>query len=184
MKTPPHAVGIRSGCCAVLLGLGGLLIGGRSQAQETSVPSAGSRQTWWAVGDQKLSQLRGGFDLGAGLFVSFGISRAVYINDQLVTTTSFQTNGLDKLAQVQFAELARQLSTQQQVVVQNGPRNTVDTGALTLPLATYIQNTLNNQTIRTETVIQATTNGAALLRNMNLQSTISDAVNQSIGVAR
>ena len=67
---------------------------------------------------------------------------------------------------------------------QNGPGNTVDTGALTLPLATYIQNTLNNQTIRTETVIQAHTNGAALLRTMNLQATINDAVNRAIGGAR
>ena len=128
--------------------------------------------------------LRGGFDLGSGLFVSFGISRAVYINNQLVTTTSFQTSGLDKLAQVQFAELARQLTAQQQQVVQNGPGNTVDTGALSLPLATYIQNTLNNQTIRTETVIPAHTNGAALLRTMNLQATINDAVNRAIGGAR
>ncbi len=102
----------------------------------------------------------------------------------MVTTTSFQTSGLDTLAQVQFAELARQLTAQQQQVVQNGPGNTVDTGALSLPLATYIQNTLNNQTIRTETVIQAHTNGAALLRTMNLQATINDAVNRAIGGAR
>jgi hypothetical protein len=60
----------------------------------------------------------------------------------------------------------------------------VDASVLTLPLATYIQNTLSNQTIRTETVIQATTNGAALMRLMNLQSTINDAVNQAIGGAR
>lgn len=85
---------------------------------------------------------------------------------------------------MQFAELARQLTAQQQQVVQNGPGNTVDTGALSLPLATYIQNTLNNQTIRTETVIQAHTNGAALPRTMNLQATINDAVNRAIGGAR
>ena len=168
---------------AVLCSLAGLWACGASQAQETPAPPADPRPIWWAVGDQKLSQLRGGFDLGSGLFVSFGISRAVYINNQLVTTTSFQTSGLDKLAQVRIAELTQQLQAQQQVV-QNGPGNTVDAGALTVPLATYIQNTLNNQTIRTETVIQATTNGGALLRLMNLQSTINDAVNRSIGGAR
>lgn len=168
---------------AVLLSLAGLCACGASQAQEAPSPSADPRPIWWAVGDQKLAQLRGGFDLGSGLFVSFGISRAVYINNQLVTTTSFQTSGLDKLAQVRIAELTQQLQAQQQVV-QNGPGNTVDAGALTVPLATYIQNTLNNQTIRTETVIQATTNGGAMLRLMNLQSTINDAVNRSIGGAR
>lgn len=168
---------------ALLFSLVGLWACGVSQAQETSPPPADPRPIWWAVGDQKLSQLRGGFDLGSGLFVSFGISRAVYINNQLVTTTSFQTSGLDKLTQVRFAELAQQLSALQQVV-QNGPGNTVDASVLTLPLATYIQNTLSNQTIRTETVIQATTNGAALMRLMNLQSTINDAVNQAIGGAR
>lgn len=168
---------------ALLFSLVGLWACGVSQAQETAPPPADPRPIWWAVGDQKLSQLRGGFDLGSGLFVSFGISRAVYINNQLVTTTSFQTSGLDKLTQVRFAELAQQLSALQQVV-QNGPGNTVDASVLTVPLATYIQNTLSNQTIRTETVIQATTNGAALMRLMNLQSTINDAVNQAIGGAR
>ena len=174
MKTPFRAV---------LFSLAGLWACSASQAQEAPTPPADPRPVWWAVGDQKLAQLRGGFDLGSGLFVSFGISRAVYINNQLVTTTSFQTSGLDKLAQVRIAELTQQLQAQQQVV-QNGPGNTVDAGALTVPLATYIQNTLNNQTIRTETVIQATTNGGALLRLMNLQSTINDAVNRSIGGAR
>jgi hypothetical protein len=166
---------------AVLLSLAGLCACGASQAQET--PATDPRPIWWAVGDQKLLQLRGGFALGSGLLVSFGITRVVYINNQLVTTTSFQANGLDKLSQTRIAELAQQLNAQQQVV-QNGPGNTVDAGALTLPLATYIQNTLNNQTIRTETVIQATTNGAALLRLMNLQATINDAVNRAVGGAR
>ncbi|MDX9844641.1 MAG: hypothetical protein RBT42_12915 [Aquabacterium sp.] len=168
---------------AALLSLSGLWACGTSQAQAPLPPEADLRPIWWAVGDQKLSQLRGGFDLGTGLFVSFGISRAVYINNQLVTTTSFQTSGLDKLAQTRLAELTQQLNAQQQIV-QNGPGNTVDASALTVPLATYIQNTLNNQTIRTETVIQASTNGAALLRLMNLQSTINEAVNRSIGGAR
>lgn len=175
MKTPFRAV---------LFSLAGLWACSASQAQEAPTPPADPRPVWWAVGDQKLAQLRGGFDLGSGLFVSFGISRAVYINNQLVTTTSFQMGNLDKLTAVQAVDLARQLNSQMQQVVQNGPGNTVDASALTVPLSTYIQNTLSNQTIRTETVIQASTNGAALLRTMNLQATINDAVNRAIGGAR
>jgi hypothetical protein len=34
---------------------------------------------WITASDRTLDKMRGGFDLGAGLMVSFGISRAVYI---------------------------------------------------------------------------------------------------------
>jgi hypothetical protein len=156
---------------AVLAGLSALLMADASRAQES---------VWLAASDRTLSQQRGGFDLGAGLVVSFGISRAVYINGQLITSTSLQVNDLSRLTPTQAATLGQQISTQTQLV-QNGPGNTIDAGALTIPLATYIQNTLNNQTIRSQTVIQATSNGLSMVKNMNLQSTIDQAVTNAVG---
>ena len=160
-----------------LVGLCGVLLASVSHAQNQPLPPDGA--VWLAASDRTLDRLRGGFDLGAGLVVSFGISRAVYINDQLVTTTSFQLGDISKFTPAQAAVLSQQISAQTQVV-QNGPGNTVAPGALVIPLATYIQNTLNNQTIRAQTVIQGSTNGLGLLRGLNLQATITEAISNAI----
>lgn len=169
---------------------------------------------WLAASERTLDAMRGGFDLGTGLVVSFGISRAVYINGQLITSTSFQIGDLTKLTAPQAAALGQQIATQMQVV-QNGPGNTLESGAAgtgsartvgtvgsvgtagiagiagtvgsaattvqAVPLATLIQNTLNNQTIRNQTVIDVSSNGLSMLKNMNLQATISQAVANAVG---
>jgi hypothetical protein len=165
-----------------IIGLCALLMTDASQAQEdlTQLLPAPQESVWLAASDRTLSQLRGGFDLGAGLVVSFGISRAVYINGQLITSTSLQVNDLSRLTPTQAATLGQQMATQTQVV-QNGPGNTLAAGALTIPLATYIQNTLNNQIIRSQTVIEATSNGLSMVKNMNFQSTINQAVADAVG---
>ena len=135
--------------------------------------------------------------------MSFGISRAVYINGQLITSTSFQIGDLTRLTAPQATALGQQIATQMQVV-QNGPGNTLESGAAgtagtvvsaatmgtvgsaattvqAVPLATLIQNTLNNQTIRNQTVIDVSSNGLSMLKNMNLQATISQAVANAVG---
>lgn len=247
MKRPlhTHPTGKRSHWLPV--GLCALLLGNAVQARSSlSPPLAEPNESeqgslWLAASDRTLDQLRGGFDLGTGLLVSFGISRAVFINGQLITSTLFQIGDLSKLTTAQAAALGQQIlaqpqivqnglgnpqnsgsstvptalgqqvSTQQQpvvqnglgntpnpgvvtvpasplqqgstqtLVVQNGPGNTLDPGALTLPLATLIQNTLSNQIIRNQTVIQATSNAQGLVKNMNLQATINQAIADAIG---
>lgn len=155
-----------------------LLMAGASQAQNlTSQPKEDA--IWLAASDRTLDQLRGGFDLGSGLVVSFGISRAVYVNGQLMTSTSFQVGDISRLTSSQAMALNQKIASQA-LVVQNGPGNTVDPGAATIPLATYIQNTLNNQTIRNQTVIQATTNSLGIMKNLNLQSTLNDSLTSAI----
>lgn len=157
--------------------LGALLLASASQSQNLAPPP--EQPMWLAASDHTLDQLRGGFDVGAGLVVSFGISRALFINGQLVTSTSFQVGDITKLTQAQAEALSQQLASQAQVV-QNGPGNSVDAGAAVVPLAMYIQNTLNNQTIRNQTVIQATTSGLGLVKSMNLQATLNDSINNAI----
>jgi hypothetical protein len=164
-----------TGLCALLM-----TDANQAQTQFTQPWQAPQESVWLAASDRTLSQLRGGFDLGAGLVVSFGISRAVYINGQLITSTSFQVSDLTRLTPVQAATLGQQISSQTQVV-QNGAGNVLESGALTVPLATYIQNTLNNQTIRNQTVIDATSNGLSMVKTMNLHSTINQAIANAVG---
>ncbi|MDE2402518.1 MAG: hypothetical protein KGL90_12715 [Burkholderiales bacterium] len=169
------AVGLRglaAACCA-------WLAVGAAQAQVVSSQTP-EESVWLAVSDHALDGMRGGFDFGGGLVVSFGISRVVYINDQLVSTTAIQAGDIAKLTQAQLAALGQQLASQIKVV-QNGPGNTVAPGAEMVPLAAYIQNTLDNQKIRTETVIQATTNALSILKSMNLQQTLNDALAKTVG---
>ena len=160
-----------------LLGLGALFLVGASQAQ--SLMPAPDESTWLAASNKTLDQLRGGFDLGAGVVVSFGISRSVLINGQLVTSTSFQVGDMSKLTSAQGEAISHQVASQA-LVVQNGPGNKVEAGAIMVPMATYVQNTLSNQTIATQTVIQATSNGLGLLKSLNLQTTISDSINNAV----
>jgi hypothetical protein len=161
------------------IGLCALLVTGASHAQ-TQSGSTAKASVWLTVSDRTLDKLRGGFDLGSGLVVSFGVTRMVYINDQLVTTTSFQLGDLSKLNGIQTSALGQQIGSQAQVV-QNGLGNTVESGAAGVPMATYIQNTLSGQTIRNQTVIQANTNGLSMLRGLNLNTMISEAIANAIG---
>jgi len=137
-------------------------------------------EMWLAVSHSQLDTLRGGFNLGDGLMVSFGISRVAYINDQLVASTTLQFGDITRLSAQQAARLGQQLMLQPQIV-QNGPGNAVQAGAVTSPLATVVQNTLSDQLVRTQTVINVSSNGLSALRNMNLQATIQSALTNALG---
>jgi hypothetical protein len=168
--------------CRLLAALGGVLLAGASAAQSLENPlplPPQDEQVWLAASNHTLDLQRGGFSLGQGLMVSFGISRAVYINGQLVTSTAFQLNDLTRLNAAQVATLAQHIPAQAQLV-QNGPGNSVEPGALAAPLTTYIQNTLNDQTLRSQTVIQATSNGLSMVKSLNLQTTLSEAIGDAI----
>ncbi|MDB5964348.1 MAG: hypothetical protein JWQ72_848 [Polaromonas sp.] len=160
-----------------LLGLCALMFAGAARAGEEPASGAG---VWLAESDHALDQLRGGFDLGSGLLVSFGITRAVFANGQLMSTTTLQLGDISKLTASQLAALGNPLNTQA-LVLQNGPGNTITSGALGIPLATYIQNTLSNQTLGAQTVINASTNGLSLVKNLNLQGSLNDALSRAIG---
>jgi len=132
-----------------------------------------------AVSDTNLEQMRGGFDTGSGLLVSFGIQRAVYINGNLVTTTSFNIPDVSKVTSTEAAMLGSTIGTTN--VVQNGPGNTIQPGALSQAVAaTVIQNSLNNQNIQNLTIIDTTTNSLGMLKSMNSQSTLRDALSNSV----
>lgn len=66
--------------------------------------------------------------------------------------------------------------------MKNGPGNTMELSVGTVPLATYIQNTLSNQTIRTQTILDVTSNGMGMgiVKSLNLQATIDAAIADAI----
>lgn len=65
---------------------------------------------WQPVAAERLAQMRGGFETG-GLQVSFGIERAVYINGNLVVSTSLVIPDVSRITSEQAGRLAAALQT-------------------------------------------------------------------------
>lgn len=138
---------------------------------------ARAEAVWQAVSDRRLDSQRGGFDVGGGLLVSFGITRAVYINGDLVTQTSLNFGRVSDLTPAQATQLAQQMAALN--LVQVGPGNSVAPEVLANGTGTIIQNTLNNQHIVNQTVIDARSNAMGMIKNLNIQNTLNDALNRS-----
>ncbi|MEJ8845947.1 hypothetical protein [Variovorax rhizosphaerae] len=136
-------------------------------------------EVWMAVSDTKLDDLRGGFDLGSGLLVNFGITRAVYVNGDLVTHTTLDFGNLTSLSPAQAAQLNAQLRALN--LVQIGPGNVVDPSVAVGAGGTIVQNTLNDQHIVNQTVINASSNALSTMKGLNSMATISDAVTRGLG---
>lgn len=132
---------------------------------------------WEAVSERTLDGLRGGFDVGGGLLVSFGITRAVYINGDLVTQTTLNFGRLSELTPAQAAQLDQQMAALN--LVQTGPGNSVAPDVVSTGAGTIIQNTLNNQHIVNQTVIDARSNAMGMIKNLNIQNTLNEALTRS-----
>jgi len=111
-----------------------------------------------AVDAALLDGYRGGFDTEAGLHVSLGIERIVTINGEVAEHSQLALGDLGRL-------------------IQNGGGR-VDTrmgdGVLA---ATVIQNSLNGQLIRNETIINASVDARGMLQALNFQASLSSALN-------
>lgn len=171
------------------------LLGALTSAAHAAPPRQDS--LWLAVGDQQLKSMRGGFSMGDGLLVSFGITRAVFINGALITETTLNVGRMADLSPAQASQLSQKLETLS--LVQNGPGNTFASGpssttssspGATGPTVTaiagnsagtLIQNSLNNQQIRYQTIINASSNVLGMARSLNLHNTLADSIRQSVG---
>jgi hypothetical protein len=132
-----------------------------------------------ALSTEKLDEVRGGFVNEDGLKISFGIERAVYLNGNLVTTTSLNVADLSKISggQAQVSSTG----TGNLALVQSGQGNTFLPGSISQTAAgIVIQNTLDNQKIQTITRIDAVVNSSSIIRSMNLQSSMRSAVIDSL----
>lgn len=125
-----------------------------------------------------LDELRGGFEGPNGLAVSLGIDRIVTINGNVVERSQLNlgdlgnlTNGMSKVS----ADTANQVR-----LIQNG----ISSGNLQLGRdvlgGTIIQNSLNDQLINNQTIINASVNARGMLQSMNFQSTLNNALNTAI----
>ncbi len=147
-----------------------------SPAMASEVPGDG----WQAVDDAILEQARGGFDMPGGLNLSLGIERLVSINGEVVASTSFMIVDVARLG-VDEANQARAALTAMHVV-QNGGGNLFATGALEQTMAgTVIQNSLNDQVLRSQTIINTSVNSLELLKIANFQDTLQRALDTVAG---
>jgi len=131
-----------------------------------------------AMDKARLDTMRGGFTTDTGLKLSFGIERAVYINGNLVTTTSLNVSDLGAATAGRAASATVNGSL---ALVQSGTGNTFLPGAVSsTAVGTVIQNTLDNQKIQHVTTLNATVNSMQVLRAMNLQHAVRTAITDSI----
>lgn len=130
--------------------------------------------------NKHLDDIRGGFDAGSGLLISFGIDRAVYVNGNLVISTSLNIPNVSQMSAEQASALATVANTIN--VVQIGPGNTFAPTSITHAIAaTVIQNSLNNQDIQTLTTLNTAVNTLSEFRAINLQQNLQSALINSLG---
>lgn len=135
---------------------------------------------WAAVSDETLEQARGGFEMPGGLSLSFGIERLVSINGNVVSSVSFSIADVTRLS-VEEANLAR-TAVASMNVLQNGAGNVFAAGSLAHTMAgTVIQNTLNDQVLRTQTIVNTSVNSLELLKVANFQDTLQNALGTVAG---
>ncbi|WP_114238301.1 hypothetical protein [Dyella sp. C9] len=135
---------------------------------------------WTPVSADTLDDMRGGYDVGEGLEVSFGIDRAVYVNGNLVTSTSFNIPDVAHITAAQAAAMEAALNSV--TVVQIGPNNSFNPASLShTQLGTVIQNSLNNQNIQTITTLNTSVNTLDVFRQMNFQQSLQQAELNSLG---
>ena len=114
------------------------------------------------------------------LAVSLGIERLVSINGEIVSRTSFELADMSHLSAEQ-AELTREALSSVKLI-QNGGDNIYQATMSAQTLGgTVIQNTLNDQLIRSQTVINSTVNSTALLKTLNFNGSLSDALARAAG---
>ncbi|RQS19461.1 hypothetical protein DIE06_11990 [Burkholderia sp. Bp8998] len=162
---PPAATGA---CAAQANGDAPALTSDGAQ-DERNWPAGGAL----ALSDARLDAMRGGFDMPDGLKVSFGVSRVAFVNGNLVASTSFNIPDVSRITAQQAQALA---AANAGALLQVGPGNAAQPGALPALTGAVIQNTLNNQHLQTLTTINTTVNTLSSFKNLNVMSTISNAL--------
>jgi hypothetical protein len=150
------------------------LLAASSCAWACSNAHAAPPQDWVAVDSAALAEMRGGFTANNGLKISFGIERSISVNGEVLSAANFSVDDIGKLTSGQAASVTAQSMTE---LIQNGPGNVFQPGQLaSSAAATFIQNSLNDQTIRSITVVNTATNSLEFLKGMNLQSSLNQAL--------
>jgi hypothetical protein len=144
-----------------------------------ALAASGPGDDWTPVKDEQLEQMRGGFTTASGLQVSLGIERLVAINGELVARTRVDISDLNHMSEEQLRQTRDSLSSVK--LIQNGGDNIYQAGDSAHGGGVVIQNTLNDQLIQSQTVISSTVNSASLIKTMNFQGSVSDALARAAG---
>jgi hypothetical protein len=149
-----------------------------AQPLHAAAPNAGFEGCAIAT-DQDLDQMRGGFGThDDSLSFNFGIERAVFVDGQLVSTTTIviPTNFVNSPVMP-----AHDLGSIK--VIQNGSGNIFNLqGVQNFPGAvmTVIQNSMDNQDIVNATIINAKITSQAFLNSLAVQSSLNQMVFTSL----
>ncbi|HEU4844602.1 MAG TPA: hypothetical protein VFT05_10085 [Burkholderiaceae bacterium] len=137
---------------------------------------------WVAVDDSRLDAARGGLDAGNGLILSLGVERLVSINGNVVASSNFSISDVGKLA----AGGAGGVGTTGDAVaaltlVQNGAGNVFAPAMAGQAIgALVIQNSASDQLIRSQTTISTVVNSLSLLKNLNFEGGLRDALSNAV----
>lgn len=132
---------------------------------------------WVAVAPERLERMRGGFELPSGLALSFGIERVVYVNGDLVATASVHIPDIARMTAAQAQGLAEM---NQGMLVQVGGGNTFNPS--TAINGVVIQNTLDEQDIRSLTTLNVGVDSLGMFQQLNANAALQDALNTAAGV--
>lgn len=165
-------------------------LAGAAQAQEEDGAQAlaGADDTaglaWPAADDATLDTMRGAFDFAPGLHLAIGVERAVYMNGELVSRTSSAVGDASFAGTANGAvgvgDLNGTIALIRQGAGNSGQFNQLAPGTA----ATLIQNSLNDRAIAVVTTIDAATNSLQLMRSLNLQAALKDAVTLPLPAGR
>lgn len=134
---------------------------------------------WDPVDSGALDTMRGGFTTAAGLSVSLGIERLVTINGEIVAHTNFQIANVRDISSDEARQAHQALTSVN--LVQNGANNFAVGDALAASRGIFVQNSLDGQSISSQTIINSSVNSMSLLKDMHFQSGLQDAAIRAIG---
>ena len=135
---------------------------------------------WAPVDVALLDQIRGGFTTPSGLEMALGFERQVLVNGKVVARSSVELADLRQISadNVRLVRDARATGG----LVQIGPNNSFQAATGNDALAgIVVQNTLNDQVIRSQTVINSSVNSAAMMKAINFQDSVRSAQLAAIG---
>jgi hypothetical protein len=133
--------------------------------------AAQASDPWVPVASSVLAEVRGGFTSPSGLELSLGIERLATINGAVVAQASVRVDDLRNIGAAQAAQAGAALGAT--LLVQDNLASLG--GAVGLPPGTFIQNSLNGQSIANLTTINASVNSASILKSMNFDASVRDA---------
>ena len=131
---------------------------------------------WQPVDPGRLAQMRGGFQMPSGMMLSFGIERVVFLNGELTARIAVQIPDVARITPEQAQALA---DFNRGMVVQIGEGNRFDPAQVAGGLV--IQNTLDDQDIRTLTRIEVGVDTLGSYQSLNANGALTDALIRAPG---